>query len=640
MDIKAVINLMATVRGQQEVERLRKTMGSLEGTVGTLKKALGVLGVAFTAQQFGSWVKGSIDFADSLNDLRQKTGIAVEDLDALSLVAEQNGTTIEALAGGLSKLGSTMADAAGGSKTAQANLAQFGISLADIKSGSLTATEAIARIADRVAEMPDGLMKAAAVQRVFGKSAADLVPVLNAGGDAVRDARTELEKYGALLTGQQASDADKFNDQMALLGKLSNAAAIQIGEELLPAVNDFLVALLEVTRKGSEWRNSISEWAGWLEVWGPSLTNTKRELEGIADALRALGLIKPKPIEITIPGGDLQTGDGGAKPPKPKLEPFDFGASAAAERAAQDAKRRIELLKRQNETIDDYILKGTQAIDLLKLEGEAVNMSTFEYEQLVDAKKHEYEVAAATNDMLPETAARYKEVADRIFATRQEVERLNEEQSKTAAYGAKAALKDYAESAADTASQVNQTVTDAFQGMEDALVDFVRTGKLDFRSLIDSMIADLARLAIKQAILGPLANALGGAIDITPNANGGVMTESGPMPLRAYSTGGIARTPQLALFGEGSMPEAYVPLPDGRSIPVSMKGGGGGNVQVVVNNNSGQQVQTNESTDGRGNRRVEVTIGDLVAQEIRRPGSSANLAIRQSFNSRQTLTGR
>ena len=55
-------------------------------------------------------------------------------------------------------------------------------------------------------------------------------------------------------------------------------------------------------------------------------------------------------------------------------------------------------------------------------------------------------------------------------------------------------------------------------------------------------------------------------------ANGGIMTEFGSVSLRKYANGGIAKSPQLALYGEGAMAEAYVPLPDGRSIPVTMSG--------------------------------------------------------------------
>lgn len=54
-------------------------------------------------------------------------------------------------------------------------------------------------------------------------------------------------------------------------------------------------------------------------------------------------------------------------------------------------------------------------------------------------------------------------------------------------------------------------------------------------------------------------------------AGGGIMTSSGPLPLHTYSTGGIADSPQIAIFGEGRMNEAYVPLPNGNSIPVELK---------------------------------------------------------------------
>jgi hypothetical protein len=122
-------------------------------------------------------------------------------------------------------------------------------------------------------------------------------------------------------------------------------------------------------------------------------------------------------------------------------------------------------------------------------------------------------------------------------------------------------------------------------------------------------------------------------------ANGGIMSGSGSLPLNKYAKGGIATGPQLALFGEGRMNEAYVPLPDGRSIPVSMKGNGS-NVSVVVNNNSNVQATTNETTDSRGNRRIEVTIGDMVASEISRSGSDAYASIRNTFATRPKLVGR
>ncbi|GHD42228.1 hypothetical protein GCM10017083_06990 [Thalassobaculum fulvum] len=74
-----------------------------------------------------------------------------------------------------------------------------------------------------------------------------------------------------------------------------------------------------------------------------------------------------------------------------------------------------------------------------------------------------------------------------------------------------------------------------------------------------------------RAGLAPDINALVDAIASAINfADGGVMTAGGPLELHRYASGGIAHRPQLALFGEGRMPEAFVPLPDGRSIPVTV----------------------------------------------------------------------
>lgn len=55
-----------------------------------------------------------------------------------------------------------------------------------------------------------------------------------------------------------------------------------------------------------------------------------------------------------------------------------------------------------------------------------------------------------------------------------------------------------------------KTVTNAFKGMEDALVSFVTTGKVDFKSMVDSMLSDLTRLLARQLIVKALGSLGGG----------------------------------------------------------------------------------------------------------------------------------
>lgn len=75
--------------------------------------------------------------------------------------------------------------------------------------------------------------------------------------------------------------------------------------------------------------------------------------------------------------------------------------------------------------------------------------------------------------------------------------------------GAQDALITYSDQAKNVYKSVGDAVMNAFQGMENALVQFVTKGKLDFASLADSIIADMARIAIHQSITGPLAGVIG-----------------------------------------------------------------------------------------------------------------------------------
>lgn len=112
-------------------------------------------------------------------------------------------------------------------------------------------------------------------------------------------------------------------------------------------------------------------------------------------------------------------------------------------------------------------------------------------------------------------------------------------------------------------------------------------------------------------------------------ANGGIMSEYGALKLNKYASGGIANSPQMALFGEGRMNEAYVPLPDGRTIPVTMQGntgGGNGPISVVVN------------VDAKGNADAQTT-GTTTAQDAKQLGLIISSKVREEIVNQQRSGG-
>ena len=112
-----------------------------------------------------------------------------------------------------------------------------------------------------------------------------------------------------------------------------------------------------------------------------------------------------------------------------------------------------------------------------------------------------------------------------------------------------AALADYAAKARDIGGDIGQILVGAFQSAENAVATFVKSGKLDFRDLVTSMIADLAKLAARRFILGPITNALSGAL----GGAGGLFADILHAGGMVGSPGPGRMVPALAFAGAPSM---------------------------------------------------------------------------------------
>jgi len=199
---------------------------------------------------------------------------------------------------------------------------------------------------------------------------------------------------------------------------------------------------------------------------------------------------------------------------------------------------------------------------------------------------------------------------------------------------------------------LNEAVTGltqkGFGGLSGAIKDLTTTGTTNFRSFAVNMLSDMSEIIIQQFVVAQLAqmlrNILGGPAAATSGglpgfgmdqiipgifkgagpikfANGGVMTPAGPLRLQTYARGGIANSPQLAVFGEGSTPEAYVPLPDGKRIPVAMQGKtGGGDTKIEINiDASGTKAEGDSGKSGALARDLAQVV-DARLIHHRRPG--------------------
>ncbi|WP_339504036.1 phage tail tape measure protein [Pseudomonas sp. RL_105y_Pfl2_101] len=93
--------------------------------------------------------------------------------------------------------------------------------------------------------------------------------------------------------------------------------------------------------------------------------------------------------------------------------------------------------------------------------------------------------------------------------------------------GARSAFQNYAEQAADVAGQSKSLFTNAFSSMEDAIVNFAMTGKLSFADFTKSVLADMARIAVRQASSQAMSALFGLAASAAGSYFGGGATSAG-----------------------------------------------------------------------------------------------------------------
>lgn len=568
---------------EKQAARIERAFGSM----GTAFKALGALGVG-TA--FVAAVRSSADFADEMGKLSQRAGVAVEAMSGLSYAAKLADVDNQQLAKGLRELGQDVAD--GGKK-----LAALGIGLADASGRAKTADQLFAEVADRFAAMPDGIEKTNLAIDLFGdKVGPQLIPLLNSGARGLRDAADEAQRFGRIISEDAAKEAEQFNDNLTKLEEAAAGLASRIGNAVIPVIVSLSNEFLTGTKHANGLLDAILTF-GTINPFRSQVGNIKELREDLADLEAdrvryqransdtsgidaAIATTKKKLAylndlqrqAITIDPNDQSAAEaqrlGLTKPvaTRPASKPGSGGRSGG--RAGRSTGKDPQLEANEREAgmlklLDDIKQKELKqsrqyAIDEL----EAVEKVNDEYQDLIKNLL----------DATPTAQLDKQRQTMLDLAAAFESGQINAEQFGEAASTYLGNLPKELKEANSAAAELGMTFASAF---EDALVSGA-----SLKDVLKGLEQDIIRIVTRKLVTEPLANwattAIGAWASTYGFADGGVMTPSGPLPLRTYARGGVASSPQVAVYGEGSMNEAYVPLPDGRRIPVALQGGRGG----------------------------------------------------------------
>jgi lambda family phage tail tape measure protein len=318
--------------------------------------------------------------------------------------------------------------------------------------------------------------------------------------------------------------------------------------------------------------------------------------------------------------------------------------NAALQRAGSRAAEGVGLSDRQNAINGD--LNGIsdranqQRLDLARDKADAArNMSAEEYQAKLEA------INRSERDLTQTTLSNYEQMSVAQSDWRN---------------GATSAFSNYLDSARDVAGQTRSLFTNAFSSMEDAVASFVTNGKFSFADFTKSIIADMARIATRQAASGLLSGLAGTAIGawfggggsavatsfgsdiggaITANAKGGVYDS----PSLSSFSNQVHDKPQMFAFAKGAGifaeagPEAIMPLTRtaGGELGVRALGGGGGggggggntynfpvSVSVQTAGDGGTATQEDTTQLGKGIQQAAKTEAETAIAKGLQPGGS------------------
>jgi hypothetical protein len=565
-------------------------LGKLQQSATALSTALGGIAAGGFVGSLGAMVRSTVNLADELNKLSQRTGITVESLSAIQNAAELADVSTEEFTTGIRKLNLALVEAQDGtSKTAQIFKA-LGV---DTTRG---AEVALRGISTAFSQLPDGATKAAVATEIFGRAGEKLIPLLNGGSTALDQARASAERYGTLISGKLAADAEAFNDNLTKLAQSARALGVGFANALVPSLTTISDNLVVARERGGLFIQTLREIDKLVISAFGGVENLFTGGGGFFDRRAAAQFQfyangeNPGNVASGVIGRpEMGPGLPAGRAPDPAAlmralaPPRTAGAGRAStglsldDMMAQAATRRIALQdaneagfnadadRQQQELLDFYA-------DLAIAQQLRIELAQQEGERAADSLQRE---ADAIKDRLDPTRE-YIRALERV-AELQERGLLNDREALAETNRLADGLRNSGKAASesnDLARSLGLTFTSAF---ESAI-----SGGKGLKDIFKGIEADLLKLGTRQLVTEPFLKFLGGAIGGGGSAGGGGFGSIVSSIAGAFGFGG-AQLPGRAAGGPVSAgmgylvgekgPELFLPRQSGSIVPNGAMGG-------------------------------------------------------------------
>ena len=235
-----------------------KDMGNKLTAAGQAMRGLSTAAAAVTAA-IGALTVKSGKWADDMNTMSKRYRIGTDDLQKYSAAADLVDVSVEDIAKSHVKLNKTMLSAQRGSKTQVEAFDKLGVSVTNAD-GSLRDSDAVWQdTITALGKMTNETERDALAQQLLGKTAANLNPLIEDGGETYKEVADTLAKYDLDFIDQETLDnANAFNDSIDMIKTVGLVAFQQLGTQLAAYLAPAMEKVVDVVGRLAEWFSNLS----------------------------------------------------------------------------------------------------------------------------------------------------------------------------------------------------------------------------------------------------------------------------------------------------------------------------------------------------------------------------------------------
>ena len=297
----------------EKLTKVGKNMKSVGGKITSTVTKITATVTAFAAGTVYA-MKKAAEYGDRIDKMSQKIGMSRKAFQEWDYIMSQNGGNVETLQMGFKTLVTQIEGVQKGSKDSINAFRALGVSVKDNNGHFRVADDVFNDTIRALQKIKDPTQKMILANRLFGRSAAELRPLLNQEAEAIDELREKANQMGLIISEEDVKNAVKFSDTMDTFSRVFQAKFASVAMKLMPKfveilerilshtdtiekIIGYVLKLVEVfinlvdwfTKLDTKWQIVIASAVAFLSVLGPLITTIGSIISLLGGIATALG---------------------------------------------------------------------------------------------------------------------------------------------------------------------------------------------------------------------------------------------------------------------------------------------------------------------------------------------------------------